>query len=63
MMQHGLGQNQAASLLDNIVQGQAIMLSTNHIFMLVAVLMVVSAGAIWLAPKPKIGVAPAEVGH
>jgi DHA2 family multidrug resistance protein len=63
LTQHGLAQSQAASLLDNIVQGQAIMLSTNHIFMVVAALMVVSASAIWLAPKPKMGAAPARGGH
>ena len=63
LTQHGLRQNQAASLLENIVQSQAIMLSTNHIFMVLAALMVVSAGFIWLAPKSKMDGAPAGGGH
>ena len=63
LTQQGLSNGQAASLLDSIVQGQAIMLSTNHIFIVVSALMVISAGAIWLAPKPKMGVAPPGGGH
>ncbi len=63
VMQQGVGQGQAASLLESMVQGQAIMLSTNHIFLVVAVLMVVSASAIWLAPKPKMGAPPPGGGH
>jgi hypothetical protein len=39
------------------------MLSTNHIFIVVSALMVISAGAIWLAPKPKMGAAPPGGGH
>jgi DHA2 family multidrug resistance protein len=58
LTQMGLAQNQAASLLDNLVQGQAVMLSTNHIFTVVSALMIVSASAIWLAPKPKMLMKP-----
>jgi DHA2 family multidrug resistance protein len=63
MTQQGLGQNQAAALLENLVQSQAIMLSTNHVFMVVSALMVVSAATIWLAPKPKMGMPPPGGGH
>jgi DHA2 family multidrug resistance protein len=51
----GLAHNQALGMLDSLVQSQAVMLSTNHVFMAISVLMVVSVGAIWLAPKPAPG--------
>ena len=31
------------------------MLSTNHVFLGISVLMAVSVGAVWLAPKPAPG--------
>ncbi|HUO21645.1 MAG TPA: DHA2 family efflux MFS transporter permease subunit [Caulobacteraceae bacterium] len=58
MTQAGLSLAQSTSLLDNIVQSQAVMISTNHIFIVVAALMVVSASAIWFAPKPQMGAPP-----
>jgi DHA2 family multidrug resistance protein len=61
--QRGLASGQATSTLDSIVQGQAIMLSTDHIFLVVSFLMVISAGMIWLAPKPKVGAVPPGGGH
>jgi len=51
----GMGHNQALGMIDNLVQSQAVMLSTNHVFLAVSVLMVVSVSAIWLAPKPAPG--------
>src|SRR6185437_6875445 len=52
----GLGHNQALGMIDSLVQSQAVMLSTNHVFLGISVLMAVSVGAIWLAPKPAPGV-------
>lgn len=43
---------QSALILDRLVQSQAVMIATNHIFFLVAIAMAVSAVGIWLAPKP-----------
>ena len=51
----GATHNQALSMIDNLVQSQAVMLATNHVFLGISVLMVISVGAIWLAPKPKPG--------
>ncbi len=51
----GASHNQALGMLDSMVQSQAVMLSTNHVFLAISVLMVVSVGAIWLAPKPTPG--------
>jgi DHA2 family multidrug resistance protein len=42
-------------MLDNIIQSQAVMLATNHVFLGISVLMVISVGAVWLSPKPAPG--------
>ncbi len=47
------GQAAAPYLLDQIVQSQAIMLSTNHIFLVVSFTFAFAAIAIWMAPKPQ----------
>lgn len=57
----GLSPDQALAQLNNMVQHQAVMTATNHIFMVTCAVMVVSVGAIWLAPRPK-GPAPAGGG-
>ncbi len=48
-----LGRNVSPSLLSNLVQGQAVMLATNHMFFIVAISMAFAAAGIWLAPKPQ----------
>jgi DHA2 family multidrug resistance protein len=40
------------SLLDQLLQSQAVMLATNHIFLVVSCTFAFAAMAIWLAPKP-----------
>jgi DHA2 family multidrug resistance protein len=52
MQAAGMTAGQALSNLENMVQSQAVMLSTNHVFMGIAVLMAVSVAAIWIGPKP-----------
>ena len=39
-------------ILDLLVQGQSVMLATNHIFLVSAVMLVFAALIIWLAPRP-----------
>jgi len=39
-------------MLDRLVQSQAVILSTNQVFLVVGLLFVVAAGVVWLAPKP-----------
>jgi DHA2 family multidrug resistance protein len=51
----GASHGQALGLIDSVVQSQAVMLATNHVFLGIAVLMAVSVAAIWLAPKPVPG--------
>lgn len=63
MMQSGLSHGQALSLLDSLVQSQAVMVATNHVFMIISILMTISIAAIWLAPKPEGPVAGAAGMH
>lgn len=39
-------------VLDHLVQSQAVVLSTNHIFVVSAGIFIIAAFSIWLAPKP-----------
>ncbi len=48
----GMSADQARGTLDNMVQSQGVMLATNQVFMAMAVLFVVAALVVWLAPKP-----------
>jgi DHA2 family multidrug resistance protein len=55
---HGLSMDQALGQIDRIVQTQATMLSTNQLFAVTAVLFMIGAMVIWLAPKPQTGGGP-----
>lgn len=50
-----LGENEASQMtiatLDNMIQSQAIMLSTNHILMIASFTFIFAASVVWLAPK------------
>ncbi len=59
----GLSAQQAVAGLDNIVQGQAVMVSTDHIFLISALMFVFGACVVWLAPKPTTPVAAGAGGH
>ncbi|MFJ3047746.1 DHA2 family efflux MFS transporter permease subunit [Herbaspirillum chlorophenolicum] len=48
----GMPADQATASLAQTVQNQAIMLATNHIFMMAAISFSLAAMAVWLAPKP-----------
>jgi len=56
-MIHSGGMSHAGTLrqLENIVQGQSVMLATDKFFMSIGLLMVVAAFSIWLTSKPKAG--------
>ena len=47
-----MNESSALSLLDQLLQSQAVMLATNHIFLVVSCTFAFAAMAIWLAPKP-----------
>jgi DHA2 family multidrug resistance protein len=59
----GLSAQQALGSIDNLVQGQAVMLATDHIFLISAVLFLAGAALVWLAPKPTAQAAPGAGGH
>jgi DHA2 family multidrug resistance protein len=48
----GLSMGETAGMLSNLVQQQAVMLATNHIFQVITVALLVSAAVIWIAPPP-----------
>lgn len=52
LMQYGMSHDQAVCTLTNIAYGQAVMLSTNQVFLGAAACLIAAAAAIWLAPRP-----------
>lgn len=48
----GVGPDQARGMINQLVQGQSVVLATNQIFLAMAALFVVAASVIWLAPRP-----------
>jgi len=63
MTAQGLTPDQALRQLDGIVQVQAVMLSTNQMFLATSAIFLVAATAIWLAPRPARVMAPGAGGH
>jgi DHA2 family multidrug resistance protein len=59
----GFSSRQALQFLENTVQSQSVMLSTNRLFLIASIVMLVSACGVWLMPKPKGPVQmPTEAG-
>jgi DHA2 family multidrug resistance protein len=58
----GLTLDQALRQLEGLVQTQAVMLSTNRMFEVTALVFAIAASIIWVAPKPKRVAAPGG-GH
>lgn len=56
-----MGIDQIRSAIDWLVQKQSVMVATNNLFFTIAVIFVVAACVIWLAPKPRHAVDPAAV--
>ncbi len=62
-MQHsGMTPGQSLISLDQMVQLQAVMLATNHLFLIVGVIVAATALGVWLMPKPTGPVQP-MAGH
>ncbi|MEJ8847576.1 DHA2 family efflux MFS transporter permease subunit [Variovorax rhizosphaerae] len=59
----GFTGDQVRSVMDNMLQGQSVMLATNQIMWLVAAAFVLSAVVIWIAPKPSRSVDMTQAGH
>ena len=54
MLNGGLHVEQAKGTVEWLLQGQSVMIATNKMFMVIAVIFCVAAFAIWLGPKPRI---------
>ena len=59
----GMTMDAVRSTLENLAQGQSVMLATNHVMFVVGVAFVLAAFVIWLAPKPKRAVDMTQAGH
>lgn len=61
--QRGMSPDQALHAFDNMVQGQAVMLATNHMFLIIGLVVAVTAVGVWFMPRPKGGFGMAPAGH
>ncbi|MBV9511342.1 MAG: DHA2 family efflux MFS transporter permease subunit [Caulobacteraceae bacterium] len=59
----GMTPDQALNQLDQMTQGQAVMLSADHMFLITSLVFVVAAAAVWVAPKPAAPTGPMAGGH
>jgi DHA2 family multidrug resistance protein len=59
----GMSPDMVRTSLDNLLQGQSVMLATNQLMAVVAAIFVVAACVIWLAPKPARAVDMTQAGH
>ncbi len=59
MQDSGMAMGQIRSSMDWLLQKQSVMVATNQLFMVIAVIFAVAACIIWFAPKPKHAVDPA----
>lgn len=62
LMHSGMSAETVRNLIDQQATGQGVMLATNQIFLALAVILVVAACTIWLAPKP-LRISTVSVGH
>lgn len=52
LVHHGYSPAQAASLIEQTLRGQAMMIATNRVFFFCALALAIAACAIWLSPRP-----------
>ncbi len=63
LQMQGLSAAQALQQLDDMVQSQAVMLATNRMYLILALIIAMVAAGVWLSPKPKGAVALGAGGH
>ncbi|KPH64801.1 DHA2 family efflux MFS transporter permease subunit [Novosphingobium aerophilum] len=63
LQQAGMSMEQARGTIDNLVTAQGTALGTVHVFALCAILLLIAAMTIWIAPRPPRGAKPASGGH
>jgi DHA2 family multidrug resistance protein len=54
----GMTHGQAIRQVEGMIQSQSVMLSTDKLFLVIAILMAIAAFSVLLIPKPKRAVAP-----
>ncbi|MBI1252235.1 MAG: DHA2 family efflux MFS transporter permease subunit [Alphaproteobacteria bacterium] len=59
----GMSHDQAIYALNNLVDGQSVMIATNQVMALVTAAFFLAAWVIWLAPKPKHAIDATQAGH
>ena len=62
MTASGMSAGQALGQVDALVQSQAVMLATDHVFLITSLVFLAGATAVWIAPKPKAMGSPVA-GH
>ncbi len=63
LAQQGMPADAVRATLDQITQGQAVMVATNDLLSMVGIAFFIAAFAIWLAPRPTRVVDAAAAGH
>jgi DHA2 family multidrug resistance protein len=61
--QAGMAEDAVNQAIDYLITGQAVMLATNQLMMVIGVAFLIAASVIWLAPKPTRVVEPGTGGH
>src|SRR5262245_41244233 len=59
----GMSMDSVRAVLDRIVQGESVMIATNQIITVVAIVFCIAATVIWLAPRPTHEVDMTKAGH
>ena len=62
MVKGGFSYDGAIAQLNNMVQGQSVMIATNQMMFVVAMAFMIAACAIWLAPRPTRAIDPTQAG-
>ena len=63
LVKNGLSPEAAVRQFENLLQGQAVMLGTNQMFMTIAMFLFVACAVVWIAPRPKRMAGPPGGGH
>ena len=63
MESSGMMADAAQRSLDGLLQTQSIMLSTNHLMLIIGIVYLIAASVIGFAPKPARAIDPAAAGH
>jgi DHA2 family multidrug resistance protein len=63
LMQNGMSSEGALGYISSLVDKEALTLSANHVFLILAMVFVFAALIVWLAPRPKLGMGGGGHAH